>query len=152
MAYPRTDAQRPTYWKVINYYSKRFHESRVIAFSVGKPSKNEKIRVRQNRGSSFYFFKKETLYILKIETYFRTYQSSVVRPPAVFFPQKKHPLEEKCLYPIFLIQIPTFLGSTPRWRRRRRRRRRKKFSTTTTGPSAIMHGDPISRSASPSLR
>ena len=88
MAYPRTDAQRPTYWKVINYYSKRFHESRVIKFSVGETSKNEKIRVRQNRGSSFYFFKKETLYILKIETCFRTYQSSVVRPPAVFFPKK----------------------------------------------------------------
>ena len=35
--------------------------------------------------------------------------------------------------------------------RRRRRRRRKNFSTTTS-PSPIMHGDPISRSASPSLR
>ena len=61
MAYPRTDAQRPTYWKVFHYYSKRFHESRVIEFSVGKPSKNEKVRVRQNRGSSFYFFKKRDL-------------------------------------------------------------------------------------------
>ena len=58
MAYPRTDAQRPTYWKVFHYSSKRFHESRVIEFSVGETSKNEKIRVRQNRGSSCYFFKK----------------------------------------------------------------------------------------------
>ena len=35
MAYPPKDAQRPTYWKVFHYHSKRFHESRVIAFSVG---------------------------------------------------------------------------------------------------------------------
>ena len=42
MAYPRTDAQRPTYWKVFHYYSKRFHESRVITFSVGETSTKQK--------------------------------------------------------------------------------------------------------------
>ena len=44
MAYPPKDAQRPTYWKVFHYYSKRFHESRVIAFSVGKRRKTTQIR------------------------------------------------------------------------------------------------------------
>ena len=38
----------------------------------------------------------------------------------------------------------------PEGRRRRRRRRKNLF--TTTSPSPIMHRDPISRSASPSLR
>ena len=68
MAYPPTDAQRPTYWKIFHYYSKRFHESRVIAFSVGKRRTTNKIRVWQNRGSSFYFFKQQTFYFSQEET------------------------------------------------------------------------------------
>ena len=45
-----------------------------------------------------------------------------------------------------------FSAPLPRGGRRRRRRRRRKNFSTTTSPSPIMHGDPISRSASPSLR
>ena len=47
MAYPRTDAQRPTYWKVFHYYSKRFHDSRVIEFSAGETSTNKNTYIKK---------------------------------------------------------------------------------------------------------
>ena len=46
--------------------------------------------------------------------HFKTSPSSSVRPPA--FPPPKHPLEEKCLYSIFLIQIPNFLETSSIWK------------------------------------